>query len=637
MMLSFGLYSGFFAMLGPETIRNLSWPLFVMASIVLFYGGYPIYRRALTGITAAAFGMETLITLGAFSAYLYSVVNLLSGSIHLYFDTVSMLVTLVLLGKAVEGRAKGEIREGLEAILSLRPTKVRICTRDFPRGRYMAAEGLRKGDRFRISEGETVPADGVVQSGSLLADESSLTGEARPVRRQPGDRIRSGALALQGDATVRADAVGREATLGQMLEIIEQALATRTRIEGKTDAILRWFVPLIVGLAAATALGCLWSGLPPDTAMVRAVTVMVISCPCALGIAIPLTRVAGISLAGRHGLLVRDFSAFESADKIDALVFDKTGTLTRGRWRLAGIRTEASLDRETALALAAGLEADSDHPVGVELRRSARKEGIEPAMVTHLRRFDNGIAGRWKGAPVRIGSAAFVADAPGSEPAGSDPPPQGGPDLFSTVFLSQDDRFAAEFRFGDALRPEAGRVLRTLENRGMRTAMVSGDGAAATGAAAGALRLREARGNLLPHEKAAFIRSLREEGHRTAMLGDGVNDAPALAASDLGAAVHSGSHLGREAADLILMRGDLTQILDFLDLARRVRRKIRQNLTFTFLYNATAIPVAMAGLLTPLVAVCAMLMSSLSVIGNTLHLTAGAKISEQRVAKPTNG
>jgi heavy metal translocating P-type ATPase len=637
MMLSFGLYSGFFAMLGPETIRNLSWPLFVMASIVLFYGGYPIYRRALSGITAAAFGMETLITLGAFSAYLYSVFNLLSGSIHLYFDTVSMLITLVLLGKAVEGRAKGEIREGLEAILSLRPTKVRICTRDFPRGRYTAAEGLRKGDRFRISEGETVPADGVVQSGSLLADESSLTGEARPVRRQPGDRIRSGALALQGDATVRADAVGREATLGQMLDIIEQALATRTRIEGKTDRILRWFVPLIVSLAAATALGCLWSGLPPDAAMVRAVTVMVISCPCALGIAIPLTRVAGISLAGRHGLLVRDFSAFESADRIDALVFDKTGTLTRGRWRLAGIQAAEPMNRKRALALAAGLEAGSEHPVGAALREAAREEGIRPLPVTGLRRFDNGIYGKWEGAAVRIGSAAFVLEAVGSRPAMPDPHPETDPDLFSTVLMGLDDRLVAVFRFGDDLRPEAPAVLQAMKKRGVRTAIVSGDGQAATDAVARALRVGEARGDLLPHDKAAFVRSLKGGGRRTAMVGDGVNDAPALAASDLAVAVHSGSHLGREAADLILMRGDLTQIIDFLDLAVRVRGKIRQNLAFTFFYNAVAIPVAMAGLLTPLVAVCAMLMSSLSVLGNTLHLTASAKISQHRVAKPPNG
>ncbi len=635
MMLSFGLYGGFFSQFGRETIRNLSWPLFIMASIVLFYGGYPIYRRTLSGVVAAAAGMETLITLGAFSAYLYSVANLISGSIHLYFDTVSMLITLVLLGKALETKAKGEIREGLEAILSLRPTKVRICTEGFPGGRYMAAEGLRKGDVFRVIEGETAPADGVVLTGSVLADESSLTGEARPIRRKTGDRIRSGVHILQGDVSVRADAVGEDATLGQMLAIIERALATRSRLEGKTDRILRWFVPVATSLALAAGLGCLAAGHSPETAMVRAVTVMVISCPCALGIAIPLTRVAGISLAGRRGLLVRDFSAFESAGDIDAFVFDKTGTLTLGRWRLSEIRTAAPLSRETALALAAGLEAGSDHPVGVELRKSAERKGVTPAEATQVRRFDNGISGRWKGREVRIGAPAFVAGV--IEGKWADPGPETPADLQSMVLMSLDDRLAAVFRFGDALRPGSADALAFLKQRGFFTAVVSGDGQDATEAVARALHIPEAYGNLLPQDKAAFIRSLQKNGRRPAMVGDGVNDAPALAASDLATAVHSGSHLGREAADVILMRGDLTQIRDFLDLAGRVQRKIRQNLAFTFLYNAIAIPVAMAGLLTPIVAVCAMLMSSLSVIGNTLHLIGSAKNSGLRVAKSPKG
>ncbi len=631
MMLSFGLYAGFFSQFGRETIRNLSWPLFFMAGIVLFYGGYPIYRRALSGLFAAAFGMEALITLGAFSAFFYSVVNLIAGGIHLYFDTSSMLVTLVLLGKAIEGRAKEEIRQGLETILSLRPAKTRICTEGFPGGRYMAAEGLRKGDVFRVAEGETVPADGVVLTGGGLMDESSLTGEARPAGRKVGDGIRSGVRVLQGDLTVRADAVGDASTLGRMLDIFEKALATRSRLEGRTDRLLRWFVPLIVSLAVAAALFCLAAGRSPDAAMVRAVTVMVISCPCALGIAIPLTRVAGISLAGRRGLLVRDFSAFEAAEKIDAVVFDKTGTLTQGRWRLSDIRPRAPLDRETALALAAGLEADSDHPVAAELRRAARSEGLVPLAVGHRASFENGISGRWEGAEIRLGSGAFVSetldgdlDAPSSALSA---------DLFSTVFMSLDHRPAAAFRFGDALRPESAGVLASLKKDGFRVAMVSGDGQAAVDAAARGLGVAEAHANLLPQDKAAHIRSLQETGRPTAMVGDGVNDAPALAASDLAMAVHSGSHLGREAADVILMRGDLSQILDFFDLSGGVNRKIRQNLVFAFLYNAVAIPVAMAGLLTPLVAVCAMLMSSLSVIGNTFHLMKAGKKSDLRLAQ----
>mgnify|MGYP005841754965 CR=1 FL=1 len=370
--------------------------------------------------------------------------------------------------------------------------------------------------------------------------------------------------------------------------------------------------------------------------MVRAVTVMVISCPCALGIAIPLTRVAGISLAGRRGLLVRDFSAFEAAEKIDAVVFDKTGTLTQGRWRLSDIRPQAPLDKKTALALAAGLEAGSDHPVAAELRRAARSEGLVPLAVDRAASFDNGISGRWEGAEVRLGSGAFVSETLDGD---LDAPPSRdlSTDLFSTVFMSLDHRPAAAFRFGDALRPESAGVLAALKDDGFRVAMVSGDGQAAVDAAARGLGVDEAHANLLPQDKAAHIRSVQETGRRPAMVGDGVNDAPALAASDLAMAVHSGSHLGREAADVILMRGDLSQILDFFDLSGGVNRKIRQNLVFTFLYNAVAIPVAMAGLLTPLVAVCAMLMSSLSVIGNTLHLMKTGKKSARRLAQSPKG
>ncbi len=635
MMLSFGLYAGFFSQFGRDTIRNLSWPLFVMASAVLFYGGYPIYRRALSGLTAAAFGMETLITIGAASAYCYSVANLFSGSLHLYFDTASMLITLVLLGKTIEGKAKAEIREGLEALLSLRPTKVRILSDGFPGGRYTAADGLRTGDMIRVSEGETVPADGVVLTGQGLTDEATLTGEARPVRRRMGDRIRSGVQVRQGDLTVRVDAVGKDSTLGRMLDIIERALASRSRLEGRTDRLLRWFVPVIVALAAGTALALLAAGRSPDTALVRAVTVMVISCPCALGIAIPLTRVAGISLAGQRGLLVRDFSAFESAAAIDTVVFDKTGTLTQGRWRLSEVRTMDSLDEETALALAAGLERDSDHPIAVELLRTVRDSGGRPLSVQGVQRFDNGVTGRWDGMPVRIGSRAFVF--PAFRSASEDPAPETGPDLHSSVFLSLADLPVGIFRFGDALRPESRAVVTALRQDGCRIAIVSGDGRAAVEGVGRALDIPDTHGDLLPPDKADWIRSLQEAGRRVAMVGDGVNDAPALVASDLAAAVHSGRDLGREAADIILMRGDLTQIREFFDLAGAVNRKIRQNLVFTFLYNAVAIPVAMAGLLSPLVAVCAMLMSSLSVTGNTLHLLKTGKKSALPVAQSPKG
>jgi cation transport ATPase len=337
MMLSFALYSGFFTEFSPETIQKLSWPTFVLASVVLIYGGRNIYRRAWIGISIAAFSMETLITVGSFSAYFYSIYGLLSGSIHLYFDTASMLITLVLLGKLLERRAKAEVQEDLANFFSLRPSKAKICSEQYPRGRYVAAEHLRQGDIFRVEESEVLAADGFILDGEGAVDESSLTGEPLPITKKIGDLVKSGSKVIQGGFEIRAEGVGEDSVVGQMIAIMEKALGEKTPFEGKAERALQWFVPVIIALGVGTGLVCLLSGLSLDKAMIRAVTVLVISCPCTLGIAIPMARVAGISLAGRKGILVRDFISFEQADRVDAFVLDKTGTVTKGQWSLREI------------------------------------------------------------------------------------------------------------------------------------------------------------------------------------------------------------------------------------------------------------------------------------------------------------
>ncbi len=617
MMLSFALYSGFFTDLGADSIRKLSWPIFIMATVVLFYGGKEIYKRAFAGLKNAGFSMETLITIGAFSAYLYSTWNLLAGSIHLYYDTVSMLITLVLLGKAIEGKAKAGVREDLEAFFSLQPSKVRLVTRDSPRGRYVAAEQLEIGDRFRVGADEVAAADGKILSGEALIDESSLTGEPKPVRRTAGGKIRSGTTVIQGEVEAQALAVGEDATLGQMIRIMAAALSSKSRLEGKTDRVLQWFVPAIILIAAGTGVGGYFLGLSPDAALTRAVTVLVISCPCALGVAIPLTRVAGIAVAGKKGILVRDFAAFEAAEKLDVIVFDKTGTLTRGQWRLIDIRTADSFSPEDVLSIGAALEAESDHMAAVEIRRAAQEKEISPAFVTEICPHETGVEGIWKGKKVFIG-APDSEEIPGHMQGDSR-------EIRSVVTLQAEGSTAAVFSFGDGIREGAAEAVCALSDRGYRIALISGDGAWTTNAVARRLDLREAHGSMLPAQKMAFIEALQKKNLRAAMIGDGINDAPALVQSDLAAAVHSGSHLGKEAADITLMRGDPRQVIDFLDLAARVNRKVSQNLTFTFFYNLISIPIAMSGLLSPLVAVCAMLLSSLSVIGNTLLLTRASR------------
>jgi cation transport ATPase len=353
--------------------------------------------------------------------------------------------------------------------------------------------------------------------------------------------------------------------------------------------------------------------------MLRAVTVTVIACPCALGVAIPLARVAGIALAAKNGMLVRSFPAFERSETIDTVVFDKTGTVTRGAWRLQEIVSLNGFPSETALALASGMEQAGSHPIAFELQREARDRRLRPERVAVVQAEENGVSALWRGLEVKIGSAEFLADEfDGREPMipALSEPKTGR----SCVYLSVGGRPAAVFVFGDELRSGMPEAIAALRRKGLALALVSGDGAETTHLIGRELGIGETYGGQLPADKARLVAELRRRGKTVAMIGDGINDAPALAQADLSIAVFAGGNLGRDVADVTLMRADPAQIPDFIDFAHSVNRKIRQNLMLTFLYNIISIPIAMSGLLSPLVAVCAMLLSSLSVIGNTYLL-----------------
>jgi heavy metal translocating P-type ATPase len=592
----------------------------MIATIILFYGGFDFFKKAWAGLSNAAFSMETLIIMGSLSAYIYSTFNLLAGSIHVYFDTASMLITLVLLGKILESRAKNRVLEDLEFFLTLKPTKVRICSRQYPHGRYASAEQLARNDIFVVDETEVVPADGRILSGTGSVDVSSLTGEPLPITRKPGDLMRSGSRILKGTFKVKADKVAEDSTLGQMIDIIEKALLSKTPLEGKTDIILQWFVPAIIALAVGTAVVGRMAGLTTEVSILRAVTVMVISCPCALGIAIPLARVAGISIAGQKGILVRNFKAFEQTAKIDGFVFDKTGTITEGRWYLLKIMTLDGMQADEALALAAGLEHTSDHFIAHEMMRQAKNKQISPVEIHNIQSHARGLSGDTQGRQIKIGSADFLS----AELNHSDPATVGTLSReqvkHSCVYLGVDGKLAAAFIFGDALRSGMRSTIKKLSGRGYRLALVSGDGEHTTRAIGKQIGIDASYGEQMPQDKATFVRKWQSQGMHVAMVGDGINDAPALVQSDLSIAVHAGAQLSKEMADITLMRAQPQQILDFLDFTGRVNKKIYQNLGFTFLYNAISIPIAMLGWLTPLIAVSAMLLSSLSVTCNTLLL-----------------
>jgi heavy metal translocating P-type ATPase len=545
------------------------------------------------------------------------VYNLWQGSFHVYFDTATTLVTLVLLGKLIEGNVRNNIHANFEEFLNLMPQKVRRCSSGFPGGRYEATDRLVSGDVYILADGEIAAADGVIISGAGQIDTASLTGEALPVTVKTGDAVLSGSKMLVGRLSIKATAVGTHSTLGQMIRLMETALSQKSPLESWTDRILKWFVPGIVLVAIATGFGCIGVGRSLEESLIRAITVMVISCPCALGIAIPLARVAGISLAAGKGMLVRDFFAFEQADCITTVVFDKTGTLTTGRWSLLEIICLGSYDEKRVLALAAAIESRSQHFIAFEIRSRAQLLRVEIPDAEEIHEGEQGVEGLVDGLDVKIGSPAWVN--PPNSGAESDESDNGAADV-SRVCLRIADQPAAIFVFGDRIRPSALNAMNLLRQMGKKLAMISGDELRAVKFVAEALEIRNFQGELTPREKAEFIRELCRNGEKTAMVGDGVNDAPAMACADLAVAVHSSHSLGRETAGIILMRGDPAQMPELLDLARRVNLIISQNLGWALIYNLISIPIAVSGLLNPLVAVIAMLLSSLSVVGNTLRL-----------------
>ncbi len=630
MMLSWALYAGFFTFLDSQSITFISWPIALMATVVMVYGGGTIFRRAWTSLRAASPGMEVLITIGAGSAYLYSLGNLWAGSLHLYFDTASMLITLVLLGKMLEALARARARQDMEGFLALQPAKVRLCTEGFPNGRFVAIDQLAPGDHFRVETEEVVPADGRIVEGQASVDLSAVTGEPQPVLVSTGDTIVSGSRLLHGAVRVEARRVGDDALIGQMIAIVRDSLCGPTRIESRAQRTLALFVPLLVAIAATTAAVGIALGLTINQALVRAVTVLVIACPCTLGIAIPMARVVGIARAGRLGLLVRRFDVFDKAGRIDTVVLDKTGTVTHGRWSLEKVDLHDGMTEAQAIGLALGLERHCEHTAARAIAAYAEKKGIDAVEVRNVTMAGDGATGLWDAHEVKIGSPRF---------AGANPPPRafsadGDQPPGSQVYLTIGGRTCAVLTFSDRLRDGMDHLVNRLGQKGWHPHLVSGDTDAATRATADRLAINHSRGGLLPQDKADYLQRLQREGRNVAMVGDGLNDAPAMARADLAVALQSAAPLAGQTADVILMRADPLQLLDLIAWSARVNAKVRQNLIWACVYNLIAIPTAIAGLLSPLIAVTAMLLSSLTVIGNTLLLTGSA--SRQK-ATPATG
>ncbi len=618
MMLSYALYGGFFMAGSAETARAIGLLMFLLTTIVLAYGGRPIFQRALQAARRRGFVMETLIALGALSAYGLSVFNLLRGDLHQYFDAAAELIALVLLGKRIEQSIRARAVAGIDEIYELLPRKAR--RESDGRATYVAVESLAPGDRVRVFAGETIPADGRVVAGDGLADESKLTGETASRAKRPGDEALGGSALVAGEMTIAVVAAGAASSLGRMTTLMEQALAAKNPAERLADRAIAFFVPAIVALAAATATVMLARGAALNDALVRAVTVLAIACPCALGVATPLAKAAAVVRGRRAGILVADPEALAAAAKMTALVLDKTGTATRGDYALASMAVDrATADEALAMALAA--EGDSPHRIAVAIRAAAAGRNIFVAAGKTVCVEGRGVRGEFGGRAVAAGSEAFLREEglaiPDAWPSAAMAAARRGA---SVVFVGWNGAARARLELGDRPREGMREALAALSRRGVEIHLASGDAPETTERIAAELGLARCSGGLRPDEKVALVRRLQAAGHCVGMAGDGANDAAALAAADVGFATGDALAVAKHAAGIVLLSFSGERLTAALRLAKTAARAMRVNVALAFAYNLVALPLAVSGWVNPIAGATAMLLSSLTVAANSARI-----------------
>ncbi|MBL0421296.1 copper-translocating P-type ATPase [Ramlibacter sp. AW1] len=603
-----------------------AWLQFLLATPVQFVLGARFYKAGWHALRAGSGNMDLLVALGTSAGWGLSVwLWLTHESPHLYFEASAVVITLVLLGKWLEARAKRQTTAAIRALHALKPDIAHVIRRN-GQELDLPLDEVLPGDRLVVRPGERVPADGLVEEGRTQVDESMLTGEPLPVPKAAGGRLTGGSINGEGRLVMQVTAVGSETVLARIIRLVEDAQAGKAPIQRLVDRVSSVFVPVVLVIAVATALGWLVAGVGIEAALIHAVTVLVIACPCALGLATPAAIMAGTGVAASQGILVKDAQALELAHRVDTVVFDKTGTLTVGRPRLVAFVAPGG-DERAQLALAAGLQAGSEHPLARAVVQRAQEQSVAVPTATGLRAVPGrGTEGEVAGRQLLIGSLAWLQEL--GVPLGSlqqeiERWQLQGATVSALVERAPGGLVArALMVFADEPKPEAAQALAGLRARGLRLMMISGDNRAAALGMARRLGLaeEEVMAEVLPGDKSSRIAGLREGGHVVAMVGDGVNDAPALAAADVGMAMATGTDVAMHAAGVTLMRGDLRLVAGALDISDRTVRKIRQNLFWAFIYNVAGIPLAALGFLSPVVAGAAMAMSSVSVMANALLL-----------------
>ncbi len=608
-----------------------AWVQFALATPVQFILGARFYKAGWHAVLARSGNMDLLVAIGTTAGWALSVWLWLQAGdgamVHLYFEGSAVVITLVLLGKWLEARAKRQTTAAIRALHGLRPDIAHVLGRngevDMPIAEVMV------GDRLVVKPGERFPVDGILQEGATQVDESMLTGEPLPVRKDAGDGLTGGSINGDGRVVLQVTAVGVDTVLSRIIRLVEDAQAAKAPIQRLVDKVSAVFVPVVLVLALLTLLGWWLSGHPFETAVIHAVAVLVIACPCALGLATPAAIMAGTGVAAQHGILIKDAQALELAHKVDVVAFDKTGTLTVGQPRLTTLACAEGIDETSVMQAVASLQSGSEHPLARAALAAAKERGVAVIAPDAVRavpgRGSEGEVGarsyligslRWmEELGVRMGMLATRAQ---------ELQAQGFTVSAVAERTTEGLTLKAIMAFGDEPKPGAREALEALRARGIRTVMISGDNRGAAEAMARRLGLRPEEGEVmaevLPGDKASLVAGLKDGGHTVAMVGDGVNDAPALAAADVGLAMGNGTDVAMHAAGITLMRGDLSLVAAALDISDRTVAKIRQNLFWAFFYNVAGIPLAALGYLNPVVAGAAMAMSSVSVVTNALLL-----------------
>ncbi len=617
---------------GREWMLPGGWQL-ALATPVQFWLGWRFYVAGFKAVRAGTGNMDLLVAIGTSAAYGLSVYQLLlhgsHGMAHLYFEASSVVITLVLLGKWLEARAKHQTTEAIRALNALRPDTARV--RQGGEERQLPVGQVRLGDLVVVRPGERLPVDGEIVEGATQVDESLITGESLPVNKHTGDHVTGGAINGEGLILVKTTAIGAESTLARIVRLVESAQAKKAPIQRLVDQVSAVFVPVVLVIALATLLG--WGLVTGhwEAAILNAVAVLVIACPCALGLATPTAIMAGTGVAARHGILIKDAEALEVAHQVRMVAFDKTGTLTQGHPELVALDPHTGPHgetRETVLALSAAIQSGSEHPLARAVTRRAKEEASPAWTATDVRAVaGRGVSALVEGRQLRLGSPRFMQE------LGVDLSPMTararaleaeGRTVSWLADVTAQPRLLGLLAFGDTLKPSAAAAVARLHALGIGSALLTGDNAGSAQAIAQQLGIDIVHSQVLPEDKARLIAELGQSpqahGGRVAMVGDGINDAPALAAADVGIAMSTGTDVAMHAAGITLMRGDPALVADAIDISRRTYAKIRQNLFWAFFYNVVGIPLAALGLLSPVIAGAAMAFSSVSVVSNALLL-----------------